>query len=85
MIQYSLTVLSECWLVSVLIVNSFFHYSEGTFQSTPLCSPFTLLQIYLLHHGFFILKWARVIGSWRKLHNLELCDLYFSPTTVLMG
>jgi hypothetical protein len=30
----------------------------------------------------FGLKRDEVTGEWRKLHNEELCDLYFSPSII---
>jgi len=27
-------------------------------------------------------KWEEVMGGWRKLHNDEFHDLYFSPNTI---
>jgi hypothetical protein len=32
----------------------------------------------------FGLKWYKVTGDWRKLHNEELNDLYSSPTILRM-
>jgi hypothetical protein len=30
----------------------------------------------------FGIKRAEVTGGWRKLHNEELCDLFFSPSVI---
>jgi hypothetical protein len=42
-------------------------------------------MFYLWATPRFEPKKDEVIGEWRKLHNVELCDLYFSPNTMGTG
>jgi hypothetical protein len=37
---------------------------------------------YRVLRGILVPKWDEATGEWRKLHNEEFNDLYFSPSTV---
>jgi hypothetical protein len=37
---------------------------------------------YIALRRIFGPKWVEVTGGWRKLHDVELCDLYFSPSII---
>jgi hypothetical protein len=34
--------------------------------------------------GIFVPRREEVTGEWRRLHNMELCALYFSPNVIQM-
>jgi hypothetical protein len=74
-------------LWKVIIPN----YLYATQQAKDYISNFTLREEFgfrVFESGvlrkIFGPKWQEVTGDWRKLHNDELCDLYFRTNVIRM-